>query len=742
MTSNWVPPDITPICVEQAAPLTQCSQAGFMFLALVTQLFGGSVDNVYSKINPFAPPSKHDYTVTSYHGYHESLPDLGPVPLDPIKPRAHSTQIGPIIHPTHYKSHSYDRPNRFSESEFFLSPEYHKYDVPFSKFGSERAIIDYNFLKTGKFYDAFGADSKVSPKVDKSKRSRKKRSVKEYDFIIVGAGSAGCVIANRLSEVKKWKILLLEAGPEEPEVTSVPSFAPVLGRSNIDWLYRTQPEELTCRAQRGQTCAWLSGRVMGGSSAINYVVYMRGNKRDYDDWASLGNNGWSYKEVLPYFKKSEHNRDIEGVDEKYHGYDGPLNVERFSYIDQNVVMLVKAFNEKGLPLTDFNGRNQFGTMVTQTTTKDGMRASTNRAFIRPIRYKRSNLDIVTDALVTGIIIEPNEKVACGVTYIKNGVVKSVYAKKEVIVSAGSLNSPRILMLSGIGPKEDLDSLNIPVFSNLKVGHNLQDHVTTESMLMQLTNATSTLVNINQIIDETKRYYKSKYRDGILAQTGPLQITAFIKTQFAEDETAPDIQFHFDGRNQREFYSDPSSYLASETLPFSFYDSINVRPILLTPRSRGYLTLNRTNPLFGQPLIYPRFFTKQRDMDTLIAALKYAVTLEDTQPFIENQVKFIRRPIQACANYTWGTDEYFWCILTRYTGTIYHPVGTCKMGPDTDEYAVVDHRLRVYGIRHLRVADNSIMPKIVRGNTNAPAIMTGEKVSDMIKEDWGQLCLES
>lgn len=430
---------------------------------------------------------------------------------------------------------------------------------------------------------------------------------------------------------------------------------------------------------------------------------------------------------------------MEAKDTKYHSTGGPLNVERYDYKDKNVGMLVNAFHETGLPFVDFNGDKQIGTMTVQNTAKNGKRVSTYVAFVKPVRYKRKNIVVVTSAQVTRVLIHKKKKIAYGVKYFRQGEWHEVHAKKEVILSAGALGSPKILMLSGVGPKHDLEALKIHVIKDLNVGKNLQDHATTDAMLMKLTNKTSTMIQAHQILSNVRKYSKSKQKYGQLSATGPLQLTAFVRTEYADDDkTVPDIQFHFDGRNYREFYADPTTYLATNKLPFSYYDSINVRPILLLPKSRGYVTLNTTDPIFGLPMIYPRFFTVKKDLDTLVAALKFVIKLEDTEAFRNNGVEFIREPVKACANHKWGTDDYFACLFTRYTTTIFHPSGTCKMGPAKDKDAVVDPRLKVYGIRHLRVADASVMPNIVRGNTNAPVIMIGEKVSDMVKEDWKHL----
>ncbi|XP_034826640.1 glucose dehydrogenase [FAD, quinone]-like [Maniola hyperantus] len=561
---------------------------------------------------------------------------------------------------------------------------------------------------------------------------QKSRRHKEYDFIVVGAGSAGCVVANRLTENPKWKVLLLEAGPEEPDVTLVPGLSTAVLGSNIDWRYSTEPNGKSCLAHPGGRCAWPRGKTMGGSSSINSLAYIRGNRADYDEWASMGNEGWSYEEVLPFFRKSERNLNIEVLNSKYHGAKGEQYVSRYPYIDKPSLMLTAGFNQGGLPLVDYNGAHQLGTMQAQAVSLDGERVSTNIAFIQPIRNKRPNLDIETNSEATKILIDES-KHAYGIVYVKNGKKYTAYAKKEVILSAGSINSPKLLMLSGIGPKDHLESLGIPVVQDLPVGENLHDHVTFSGMILALSNKTATTVSEEEILRAVEDYAQMKFKRGPLSGNGPVNSVSFLKTD--ADLIAPNVQFQVNSiPNWREFIQDPVTAENVAIMPTSFYDAVLPRPMNLVPRSRGVLLLNETDPN-GHPLLYANYFGDERDFVPLLKAIRFLLSLEDTVAFRSHGAHFVREPLPYCKNYEWGTDEYFICLMQAYTSTTYHPVGTCRMGPQGDRRAVLDNQLRVHGVDALRVIDASMMPVVVRGNTNAPTIMIGERGVDFVIRYW-------
>ncbi|CAF4884393.1 unnamed protein product [Pieris macdunnoughi] len=561
-----------------------------------------------------------------------------------------------------------------------------------------------------------------------------------YDFIVVGAGSAGSVVASRLSEIHNWRVLLLEAGGDETEISDVPLLAGYLQLSKLDWKYKTEPQGTTCLAMEGGRCNWPRGKVLGGSSVLNYMLYLRGNKKDYDTWESLGNKGWGYKDVLYYFKKSEDNQNPSLAQTPYHSTGGYLTVSEAPYHTPLVSSFIEAGLEMGYLNRDINGENQTGFMVAQGTLRRGSRCSTSKAFLRPAK-DRLNLHIAKNSFVTKVLIDPRTKTAFGVEFVRNKMIHRIRARKEVILSGGTINSAQLLLLSGIGPAEELAKHKIPLIQNLQVGRNLQDHIGLGGLAFTINKQLSIVEHRLHTVSTLMQY--AVLGEGPLTIMGGVEGLAFVNTKYvnASDEF-PDIEFHFisgstnsDGGGQiRKIHGLTEQFYNAVYGPINNKDVWSIIPMLLRPRSKGFIQLRSANP-YDYPYIYPNYLTDELDVKTLIEGVKIAVAVSKTEAFRRYDSMLNPYPFPACVSIQRYTDAYWECMIRQYTCTIYHPVGTAKMGPYWDPEAVVDPELKVYGIKNLRVIDGSIMPNIVSGNTNAPIIMIGEKGSDMIKEFW-------
>ncbi|KOC71134.1 Glucose dehydrogenase [acceptor] [Habropoda laboriosa] len=572
-----------------------------------------------------------------------------------------------------------------------------------------------------------------------------------YDFVIIGGGSAGSVLANRLSENGNWSVLLLEAGLDEPDLSDVPAMFPIIQLTPFDWQYKTHPSDNYCKAMNEHRCNWPRGKVLGGSSVLNAMLYVRGNKKDYDSWEKMGNPGWSYEKVLPYFKKSENMTIEKYQDSPYHSTGGPLTIEHFKYYSSVTQTLIKAGTEMGYDIVDVNGATQTGFTLSHGTLRDGLRCSTAKAFLRTAG-KRKNLHISTLSMAEKILIreDGNSKTAYGVQFRKGSKRRIVKASREVILSAGAIQSPQLLMLSGIGPKDHLDELKIPLVKDVPgVGENLQDHVAIGGMNFLVTRPAndtgvrSFTFNLPKSITAAALRQFAINRSGVLYTTTVAEGMAFINTKYANKSADyPDIQLFLSsvsdntdgglfGKRDCNIRDDFYAHMYENIL---YMDSYTVMPLLLRPRSRGYVKLNSSDPRV-HPIIVPNYFDDPHDLDILAEGAMFVKNMTNTPTMEQLKARPNPNKIPECSSFEYSSAEYWRCFARYYTLTIYHPCGTCKMGPSSDKMAVVDARLRVHGVNGLRVIDASIMPQIPSGNTNAPTIMIAEKAADMIKEDW-------
>ncbi|NIB45151.1 hypothetical protein HBA55_36570 [Pseudomaricurvus alkylphenolicus] len=536
--------------------------------------------------------------------------------------------------------------------------------------------------------------------------------VKKFDYVIVGGGSAGCVVANRLSEDPSVTVCLLEAGPKESRKGRIPLMLHALmGDPQRNWdRYTVKQPNLNNRAIY-QPC----GRGLGGGSAINSMIYIRGFKPDYDNWAAQGNFGWGYDDVLPYFKKSEDHQDGES---EYHGVGGELSVSRLRHVERPTEVLLDAARECGYPVVDdFNHANVEGFAPYQVTQVNGERCSSARAFIEPAQ-SRPNLTVITGTHVSRVMFDGQEGLprASGVEYRQDGVTKTVEATREVVLSAGAVGSAQLLLLSGIGPAEHLQEMGIAQVADVPgVGQNFQDHI---DVGMSFHAKPGFGLGISpqfmpRAIKGVWQYFAGGRR-GVFA-SNVVEGGGFIRTNPEED--APDVQFHFLSGNA-----------SNNGRSLNYGHSFTLTACVLRPNSRGQLRLAAADPMVP-PAIDPCFLTQEGDLKTLVDGVKVVkqlLTSDAFKPYRKGQ----RFPDMAL-----GSDEAIVEHIKANAGTAYHPVGTCKMGPESDSMAVVSPELSVRGVSGLRVADASIMPTIVSGNTNAPSIMIGEKASDLVKASW-------
>lgn len=533
----------------------------------------------------------------------------------------------------------------------------------------------------------------------------------EYDFVIIGGGSAGCVLAGRLSEDPNVSVCLLEAGGNGNNwIVNVPAAAILSISTKINnWAFNTTPQS----GLNGRLGYQPRGKGLGGSSAINAMVYIRGHRQDYDHWAALGNTGWSYDEVLPYFKKSEHN---ERIHNEFHGQGGPLNISELQTDSSLHATYIQAAKEVGYPLNDdFNGATQEGLGVYQVTQKNGERCSAARAFLLP-HLDRPNLHVKTFAHVQRIIIEDRNGKPCavGVEFIQKKILKTVHAKLEVLLSAGTFQSPQILMLSGIGDQTELEQHKIAVKHHLSgVGKNLHDHPDfVFGYKVKLTQGTFGFSPSGSfdLIRQVGKFRKN--RRGLLT-TNFAECGGFLKT--SPELVAPNLQLHF-----------VVALVDNHGRTLHGGHGISCHVCLLNPRSRGHVKLSGAH--MDDPLhIDLNFLADPKDMDDMVAGFKMTKKLMDSNAF---------KPVikQDVFSSQIKNDDDIRKLLCQRVDTVYHPVGTCKMGVN-DEMAVVDPQLRVYGVQGLRVVDASIMPSVVNGNTNAPVIMIAEKAVDMIRQTY-------
>lgn len=554
----------------------------------------------------------------------------------------------------------------------------------------------------------------------------------------MGSGPGGCVVASRLSENPHINVLLLEAGGRPSTLHTVPALAGYADIPGKNWGYRVNPYPGSCLAFEGQQCRFPLGKMLGGSSSLNYLIYARGSSYDYDRWEQMGNYGWGFKDVVPLFERLENATGVTTGSGAFRGNSGPLSIQHAPYRTAIVEKFRVANEELGLQQVDYNGPRPIGYDYFQATTRNGRRLTAAQAYLAPIE-ERKNLHVMLNSLVSRVVIDPGTRTATGVEFIHQNETYRVSSRKEVILSAGPVNSPQLLMLSGIGPKEDLMRLSIPVLADLPVGQNFRDHVVSPGLVF-LVNTTGENINLMDIDQKDIEWFVKEGR-GKLTTPASIEGVAFVNSGVDDVPKAfPNVELVFSpGKNEvgssdhpgirKEIYDTVFKPIEDPSIEVYAITAVDLYPV-----AQGTIKL-RGNSVLNPPIIDIPYLANPRDIEALLAGLKQILAISETQAMRSINATLHSIPYPECAHLPFASDPYFVCLMRQHSRNLCHIASSNKMGPRSDRNSVVDPELRVHGISNLRVADSSIAPTSIAGHTQAVAYLVGEKMADILKRQW-------
>ncbi|XP_017476670.1 PREDICTED: glucose dehydrogenase [FAD, quinone]-like [Rhagoletis zephyria] len=566
------------------------------------------------------------------------------------------------------------------------------------------------------------------------------KGLETYDFVVVGAGSAGSVVASRLSENRNWKVLVLEAGGDPPQESDIPSLYSYAMLTNNTWNYYTEPQTSACYAARDRSCYWPRGKMIGGTGGINGMLFVRGNRRDFDSWLAKGNVGWGWNDVLPYFQKA-----VTPVGNSTNPM-GHVVLNDFNFYYDDILNLVcNASAVLGVPRVQRIGDDGAAIGCTRVpgTVENGKRMSTAKTYLGRAR-QRPNLHVIKNAHVTKINFDTSGRRAVSVSFVLRDRYKmSARIQRELVVSAGTIESPKLLMLSGVGPREHLNSLQIPVLHDLPVGNNLQDHLMT-LLYFKLQARPKERNGQAKIMENMFNYLM--YGKGPLSSHSTTSVVSFVNTVPNSNVTYPTTEFH----NIFFHYSDIDAVKLSTDISamqpqYANYlsniinqtDMMNIFNVLSHPKSTGLVRLSSRN-YKDNPRIIPNYLDDPEDLESMLRGVRFQERLVRTHAYRAVNATILRIPIKECDKWVYRSDAYWRCYIKYFSTTSFHVTGTVKMGPSGDSTACVSPRLRLRGAWNVRVADASIMPDVVSANTNAATIMIAERAADFIKDDWTPL----